>query len=218
MTRIRKRGAHPTLNVSVREDGSSQVSRVVNNFAETFENPDESIESFGKIYRVDIEKEKDDEEEEGEEKVARRLDLIECWTLFTKLKSNFVTMYAAYFHFRDMGWVPKPGYSTGSDFVLYTKHPAYVHASFTVQIVDSSSDSYCWSWIQMASRVTHGIRKVTLMCEVDVPPERKGGDVLHRMKQCESKTHVKVITLRRALTEKEEEEEKDHIIVDGKKH
>ncbi|MEC7349202.1 MAG: hypothetical protein VYB60_10000, partial [SAR324 cluster bacterium] len=63
-----------------------------------------------------------------------------------------------------------------------------------------------------------GIRKVTLMCEVDVPPERKGGDVLHRMKQCESKTHVKVITLRRALTEKEEEEEKDHIIVDGKKH
>ena len=215
MTRIRKRGAHPTLNVSVREDGSSQVSRVVNNFAETFEDPDESIESFGKIYRVDVEKEKDNEEEE-EEEVARRLDLVECWTLFTKLKSNFVTMYAAYFHFREMGWVPKPGYSTGSDFVLYTKHPAYVHASFTVQIVDSSSDSYCWSWIQMASRVTHGIRKVTLMCEIEVPAAEESCDVLHRINQCESETKVKVITLRRALTEQEEEE--DRIIVDGKKH
>ena len=69
----------------------------------------------------------------------------------------------------------------------------------------------------MASRVTHGIRKVTLMCEIEVPPERTKGDVMNRIKQCESETHVKVITLRRALTEKEEEEE-DHIIVDGKKH
>ena len=112
MTRIRKRGAHPTLNVSVREDGSSQVSKVVNNFAETFEDPDESIESFAKIYRVDIKKEKEnnDSMESSDDNAVRTLSLIECWSLFTALKSNFVTTYAAYFHFRDMGWVPKPGY------------------------------------------------------------------------------------------------------------
>ena len=68
----------------------------------------------------------------------------------------------------------------------------------------------------MASRVTHGIRKVTLMCEIEVPAAEESCDVLHRINQCESETKVKVITLRRALTEQEEEE--DRIIVDGKKH
>ena len=217
VSRIRNRGAHPTLNVSLRGE-DDKVSKVVSNFAETFESPDESKETFGEIFRVEVKK----EEESEKSKVimsSKKLDLIECWNLFSKFRSNFVTMYAAYYHYRDMGWVPKPGYSTGSDFVLYTKHPAYVHASFTVHIVDSESDSYCWSWIQMASRVTHGIRKVTLMCEVvlpDIDLFDDDGDVLKRICHIETETNVEVITLRRALTEQDDEEDK--VLVDGKKH
>ena len=49
--------------------------------------------------------------------------------------SSFGVSYAVYHHFRSKGWLPRPGLAYGAHYVLYERHPAFVHARYVARIV-----------------------------------------------------------------------------------
>jgi hypothetical protein len=55
---------------------------------------------------------------------------IDLWTTFVRSDPSFVVRYAAYHHFRSLGWVPKSGQKLGVDFVLYPLSPDNSHATY----------------------------------------------------------------------------------------
>lgn len=112
----------------------------------------------------------------------------------------FMISYAAYHHFRSMGWVVRSGIKFGVDYILYNRGPAFTHAEFSVIVLPSYSDPHwegshqqkgaleekgkrSWWWLHGINRVQATVHKHLVLCYVDIPaPESvpkggRGGDV-----------------------------------------
>ncbi|KAK0636061.1 hypothetical protein B0T17DRAFT_486128 [Bombardia bombarda] len=92
----------------------------------------------------------------------------------------FLVQYAAYHHFRSLGWVPRHGIKFGVDFILYQRGPVFDHSEFGVMVVPSFSDSLwkdhqhdtakkSWSWLMGVNRVLAHVLKGLVLVYVDVP-------------------------------------------------
>ena len=103
--------------------------------------------------------------------------------------------YAAYHHYRSLGWVVRSGVKFSVDFLLYNRGPAFSHADFALIILPSYSHTYwsetadrrkvvaektgrSWWWLHGMNRVQAQVVKTLVLCYVDVPPplsdEEKG--------------------------------------------
>ena len=76
--------------------------------------------------------------------LTKSLSLTSLWTRCIQLAETrdecFITKYAAYFYFRSKGFVVKNGTKFGSDFVLYTRNPMYVHSNYSVLLIKRPAD------------------------------------------------------------------------------
>lgn len=115
----------------------------------------------------------------------------ELWQLFHYIydpqdNDNFVTTYAAYFYFRSKGWVVKPGFKFGSDFVLYKDGPTYNHSLFCVTVVTVSSDGKVKTalppgYLSGLARVSRSVQKHALICFVKLPID---DEICHIVSKC----------------------------------
>jgi tRNA-splicing endonuclease subunit Sen2 len=92
----------------------------------------------------------------------------------------FLIHYAAYHHFRSLGWVPRHGIKFGVDWLLYLRGPVFNHAEFGVVIMPSYPDSWwkergrkaplrSWQWLHGTSRVMSHVFKSLVLVYVEVP-------------------------------------------------
>ncbi|GAB0132822.1 hypothetical protein EsDP_00001247 [Epichloe bromicola] len=97
---------------------------------------------------------------------------------------GFLLHYAAYHHFRSLGWVPRAGIKFGVDWLLYTRGPVFDHAEFGLIIIPSYSDPWWkargkrgpekpWHWLHSVVRVLSHVIKSLVLVYVDVPPPPK---------------------------------------------
>lgn len=100
----------------------------------------------------------------------------------------FFISYAAYHHFRSLGWVVRSGVKFGADLLLYNRGPVFSHAEFAVIVVPSYDHPYWssneivhayarpaearkpWRWLHMVNRVQTQVRKTLVVCFVSIPP------------------------------------------------
>ncbi|KAL9127465.1 MAG: hypothetical protein Q9217_003665 [Psora testacea] len=99
----------------------------------------------------------------------------------------FLLSYAAYHHFRSLGWVVRPGIKFAVDWLLYLRGPAFSHAEFAVVVLPAYRDGYWreteekrrgtakrekrdWWWLHCLQRVQAQVRKGLVICWVEVPP------------------------------------------------
>ena len=54
----------------------------------------------------------------------------------------FMISYAAYHHYRSLGWVVRSGVKFSVDFLLYNRGPAFSHAEFAVVLLPSYTHPY----------------------------------------------------------------------------
>jgi tRNA-splicing endonuclease subunit Sen2 len=128
------------------------------------------------------------------------LQLFRCHSYFPPLAPStvlqpddpFILHYAAYHHFRTLGWVVRSGVKFAVDYLLYERGVVFSHAAFSVLIIPSYSDPYwsstpeltnrvkrelkktSWHWFHCANRVQNQVLKTLVLCYVDVPgPERQ---------------------------------------------
>jgi len=104
----------------------------------------------------------------------------------TEPDDPFMLSYAAYHHFRSMGWVVRSGVKFGVDYLLYNRGPAFSHAEFSVIVLPSYDDEYwhgteeqkkvvgqkskkAWWWLHGVNRVQAQVQKHLVLCYVDVP-------------------------------------------------
>jgi tRNA-splicing endonuclease subunit Sen2 len=99
----------------------------------------------------------------------------------------FMLSYAAYHHYRSLGWVVRSGIKFSVDLLLYNRGPAFSHADFALIILPSYSHPYwsetderrkavaektrkTWWWLHGMNRVQTQVVKTLVLCYVDVPP------------------------------------------------
>ena len=96
---------------------------------------------------------------------------------------NFLVHYAAYHHFRSLGWVPRSGIKFGVDWLLYTRGPVFDHAEFGLIVIPSYSHpswkaegkenpKKTWRWMHNLVRVLSHVTKSLVLVYVEVPPRQ----------------------------------------------
>ncbi|KAK9366437.1 SEN2 subunit of the tRNA splicing endonuclease-like protein [Lipomyces kononenkoae] len=90
--------------------------------------------------------------------------------------NSFIINYVVYHHYRSNGWCIRSGVKFGVDYLLYRRGPPFSHAEFGVIVIPLYSDEsknqvMCkdWSWSSGVNRVVGGVKKVLLLCYVEVP-------------------------------------------------
>lgn len=69
------------------------------------------------------------------------LDINGAWLYFCKERPDFLQKYVVYHYYRSRGWVVKPGFKYGGDFLLYKHGPPFYHASYIVIVEVADADS-----------------------------------------------------------------------------
>lgn len=110
-----------------------------------------------------------------------------------RFDSPFLINYAAYHHFRSMGWVARSGVKFCADWVLYgAGGPVGGHAEFAVVVVPTYADpadalscpfrsnygtslaegesKNSWRWFNTVNRVCSGVKKTLVLLYVVIPP------------------------------------------------
>ncbi|KAI1206825.1 uncharacterized protein F4807DRAFT_216203 [Annulohypoxylon truncatum] len=93
----------------------------------------------------------------------------------------FLMHYAAYHHFRSLGWVTRPGIKFGVDWMLYNKGPVFSHAEFAVIVLPAYTNHWwkirgrqpphrSWHWLHTINRVQTTALKTLVLAYVDIPP------------------------------------------------
>ncbi|OTB00180.1 hypothetical protein M426DRAFT_324494 [Hypoxylon sp. CI-4A] len=93
----------------------------------------------------------------------------------------FLVHYAAYHHFRSLGWVARPGIKFGVDWMLYNRGPVFSHAEFAVIVLPAYTDPWwkaqgrqpperSWHWLHTVNRVQSTALKTLVIAYVDIPP------------------------------------------------
>lgn len=108
---------------------------------------------------------------------------------------TFLPSYAAYHHFRSLGWVVRPGIKFAVDWLLYLRGPAFAHAEFAVLVLPAFRDDYWWEdarrdetkkrekrdwwWLHCLQRVQAQVRKGLIICWVEIPsPDAIAGSII----------------------------------------
>ncbi|XP_017260317.3 tRNA-splicing endonuclease subunit Sen2 [Kryptolebias marmoratus] len=144
------------------------------------------------------------------------LSIIQLWRKLQSLRPDFVCTYAAYHHFRSMGWVPKGGGGAkyGVDFMLYRRGPPFYHASYSV-VVERTDETFRgaamrpFSWRSLAalSRITANVSKELMMCYIICPADLSGAELDSPV--CLSRLKVQEVIISRWVSSRERAEQDD---------
>ncbi|KAF6207577.1 hypothetical protein GE061_016024 [Apolygus lucorum] len=99
------------------------------------------------------------------------------WELFRTAQSDFVESYVAYHHYRAKGWIVKSGLKYGGNFLLYSKGPAFFHASYIVVVESIGKPSIessivgkpSWEKYSALNRIAEQSNKELIVCQVKWP-------------------------------------------------
>nr|XP_046241154.1 tRNA-splicing endonuclease subunit Sen2 isoform X2 [Scatophagus argus] len=144
------------------------------------------------------------------------LSIIQLWRKFRSLRPDFVSLFAAYQHFRSKGWVPKGGGGAkyGVDFMLYRKGPPFYHASYSV-VVERVDDAFRgsglrpFSWRSLAalSRITANVSKELMLCYIIYPADLSDAELDSPV--CLSRLKVQEVIISRWVSSRERAEQDD---------
>ena len=128
----------------------------------------------------------------------------------------FMLSYAAYHHYRSLGWVVRSGVKFAVDYLLYNRGPAFSHADFAVVVLPSYRHPYwseteeqrktvqtktakTWWWLHCVNRVQSQVQKNLVICYVDVPPqlEEHEKSVQGDIKKLFARYKVRDVTIKR---------------------
>lgn len=144
------------------------------------------------------------------------LSIIQLWRKFRSMHPDFVSLYAAYHHFRSRGWVPKGGSGAkyGVDLMLYRKGPPFYHASYSVVIerVDdtfrgSALRPFSWRSLAALSRITANVSKELMMCYIIYPVDLSEDEL--DSPECLSRLKVQEVIVSRWVSSRERAEQDD---------
>jgi tRNA-splicing endonuclease subunit Sen2 len=99
----------------------------------------------------------------------------------------FMLSYAAYHHYRSLGWVVRSGIKFSVDYLLYNRGPVFSHAEFAIIVLPAYSHPYwsesgtqgkvvqaktgkTWRWLHCVNRVQSQVKKNLILCYVEIPP------------------------------------------------
>jgi tRNA-intron lyase len=89
------------------------------------------------------------------------------------LHNKFMSLYVAYYYYRNLGWVCRSGILYGVDFMLYNKGPVFTHAVHGVQVTHEVSvnneklgTDVSWKDVLSSVRLHHQVKKGWLVCNV----------------------------------------------------
>jgi len=102
------------------------------------------------------------------------LSLLEQWQLYCRLEDDFVYRYRVYLQFRARGWVVRPGYCLGADWLLYKLGPAHYHASYLVRVEGAGLPRLGWADLLGHARTAGNVKKEVLVARVEVAGGRAG--------------------------------------------
>lgn len=137
------------------------------------------------------------------------MNLTKMWRRFMEKEKNFISLYAAYHHFRSKGWVVRTGIKYGVDFMLYRKGPPFYHSSYSVIIVNENEEeqnSFPTDWTSLCclNRITEQVSKELLLCYVIQPKDLTFDDI--QSPKSLSKITVFEVIIRRWVSNREREQ------------
>ncbi|KAL0580589.1 tRNA splicing endonuclease subunit sen2 [Marasmius crinis-equi] len=131
-----------------------------------------------------------------------------------QLDNPFLVHYAAYHHYRSLGWVVKNGIKFCVDYLLYKRGPVFTHAEFAVVVCPVYEDPadqetstvdlqnatpFGWSWLSTINRVNSQVMKTLILSYVTIPARsRVSSDVLNSP-ACFSNYSVREVVVRRFI-------------------
>ena len=83
-----------------------------------------------------------------------------------KYYEDFLVKYKIYEHFRELGYVVRPGLKFGGDFVIYEKGPGYDHSKFVVQVEKDGNNLRALNIVR-AGRLAHSVKKEFLVATIN---------------------------------------------------
>ncbi|BEI87140.1 hypothetical protein CcaverHIS002_0704860 [Cutaneotrichosporon cavernicola] len=97
----------------------------------------------------------------------------------------FLVSYAAYHHYRSLGWCVRHGIKFAVDWLLYRRGPVFSHSAFSVLIIpvymdeddrkgphggtDWYAEKTSWKWINTVMRVNSLVQKTVILAYVTIP-------------------------------------------------
>ena len=92
----------------------------------------------------------------------------DLWSEFCRLVPRFPFIYAAFLHLRAAGWMCRPGLQFGADFVLYRRHPEYVHSDYAALVLPPGAHEVPFLEMQAIGRMCEQVNKGVVYVRIDV--------------------------------------------------
>lgn len=86
---------------------------------------------------------------------------------------DFLAHYAAYHHYRSLGWCVRSGVKFGCTFLLYKRGPPFGHAEFGVVVRSEPETIPAWEDLSATARVVGGVKKILVTAYVSGPQTTK---------------------------------------------
>ncbi|KAF8630749.1 hypothetical protein AX17_005344 [Amanita inopinata Kibby_2008] len=153
------------------------------------------------------------------------LTLEEIWLAFRRVHyppgipndrfdNPFLVHYAAYHHYRSLGWVVKGGIKFCVDYLLYKRGPVFSHAEFAIVVIPNYEDPedqasspfnlqntepFTWSWLSTINRVNSQVQKTLILTYVTIPARSRVSSDLLKSPACLAHYSVREVVLRRFI-------------------
>ncbi|KAI9066969.1 hypothetical protein FKP32DRAFT_1564635 [Trametes sanguinea] len=131
-----------------------------------------------------------------------------------RFDNPFLVHYAAYHHYRALGWVVKGGIKFCVDYLLYKRGPVFHHAEFAVVVIPvyedpedqatspftvSNADTFSWTWLSTVNRVNSQVQKTLILTYVTIPARSRISPELLSSPACLAHFSVREVVLRRFI-------------------
>ncbi|KAJ3007009.1 hypothetical protein NUW54_g3718 [Trametes sanguinea] len=131
-----------------------------------------------------------------------------------RFDNPFLVHYAAYHHYRALGWVVKGGIKFCVDYLLYKRGPVFHHAEFSVVVIPvyedpedqasspftlSNADTFSWTWLSTVNRVNSQVQKTLILTYVTIPARSRISPELLSSPACLAHFSVREVVLRRFI-------------------
>ncbi|KAF9078756.1 hypothetical protein BDP27DRAFT_1206732 [Rhodocollybia butyracea] len=126
----------------------------------------------------------------------------------------FLVHYAAYHHYRSLGWVVKSGLKFCVDYLLYKRGPVFTHAEFAIVVCPvyedpqdqeisttqlQNSSPFTWSWLGTINRANSQVMKTLILAYVTIPARSRVSRSVLNSPACFAHYSVREVIVRRFI-------------------
>ncbi|WBW72852.1 tRNA-splicing endonuclease catalytic subunit Sen2 [Schizosaccharomyces osmophilus] len=112
-------------------------------------------------------------------------------------ENSFLVDLAAYYYFRQQGWVIKGGTKFSVDYLLYKRGPVFSHAELAVLLLpcvgNSQKQNLKWHELHCLNRTVGQVKKTLVLCYVHCPAPEILNDLWQRQKNMDQWEWSKLI-------------------------